>query len=280
MDFTINKYRELLESLKEKKYLFAPFIDYHSNGKSESTIILRHDVDRLPENALMMAEVETEMGIRGSYYFRVVPESFDEEIIRSIALLSHEVGYHYEDVDLVVRSKQYGVGSKEEIIDAAWKSFKHNLEMFRKIYPVKTICMHGSPLSKYDNRMIWTKYDYKSLGIVAAAYYDIDWDEFAYLTDTGRRWNGGGVSVRDKVVSKKHEEIGKQFRRTQDIIDNVNMLPPKIMFTIHPERWSDNAVIWTKQLVAQKTKNVVKRFLVRNQGWILDQLQDDSEILK
>ncbi|MCX6266812.1 MAG: hypothetical protein NTW16_05570 [Bacteroidetes bacterium] len=39
-------------------------------------------------------------GIRGSYYFRVVPESYDETIIREIALLGHEIGYHYEDLTL------------------------------------------------------------------------------------------------------------------------------------------------------------------------------------
>ena len=43
-------------------------------------------------------------------------------------------------------------------------NFKENLEKFRKVYLVKTICMHGSPLSKYDNRLIWEKYDYRDLG--------------------------------------------------------------------------------------------------------------------
>ena len=124
--------------------------------------------------------------------------------------------------------------------------------------------MHGSPLSKYDNRMLWDKYDYKELGIVAEPYFDVDWNEFAYLTDTGRRWNGGDVSVRDKVESKKYGEISRQFKTTQDIIDNVDKLPPKIMFTIHPERWTNNPVLWTKQLVMQNVKNVVKRILIKS----------------
>ncbi len=41
------------------------------------------------------------------------------------------------------------------------------------------------------------------------------------------------------------------------------MLPDKVMFTIHPERWNDALVPWSKQLVMQNVKNVVKRFLVR-----------------
>jgi hypothetical protein len=41
------------------------------------------------------------------------------------------------------------------------------LEKLREFYPVKTICMHGSPLSKYDNKKIWEKYDYRDYGIIA-----------------------------------------------------------------------------------------------------------------
>ena len=60
-------------------------------------VILRHDVDRRPLNALTTAKLENELGIRGTYYFRIVPESFDETIIKQIAELGHEIGYHYEE---------------------------------------------------------------------------------------------------------------------------------------------------------------------------------------
>ena len=49
-----------------------------------------------------MAQLEADMGNRGTYYFRIVPESFDPQIIENIAELGHEVGYHYEDVSLVI----------------------------------------------------------------------------------------------------------------------------------------------------------------------------------
>ena len=38
------------------------------------------------------------MGIKESYYFRAVPESWDEDIIKEIAELGHEIGYHYDDL--------------------------------------------------------------------------------------------------------------------------------------------------------------------------------------
>ncbi len=58
--------------------------------------------------------------------------------------------------------------------------------------PVSTVCMHGSPLSRVSNLDLWKKYDYRGLGIIAEPYLDIDFDEVFYLTDTGRRWDGGG----------------------------------------------------------------------------------------
>lgn len=50
--------------------------------------------------------------------------------------------------------------------------------------------MHGSPHSKYDNKLIWGKYNYKEFGLIGEPYLDIDWNEFGYLTDTGSRFAG------------------------------------------------------------------------------------------
>jgi len=70
-------------------------------------VILRHDVDRLPENALVFARIEKQVGIKVSYYFRIVEESFDEDIIRQIADMGHEIGYHYENLSAVNSRKEF-----------------------------------------------------------------------------------------------------------------------------------------------------------------------------
>jgi len=40
------------------------------------------------------------------------------------------------------------------------------------------------------------------------------------------------------------------------------------MITFHPQRWTDNQVLWLKELILQRLKNVVKRGLVR--FWIFE----------
>ena len=249
MDFTLTTYKELLQELLANNYSFQTLENFIQHRNKEKIVILRHDVDRLPENALKMARMENDEGVKASYYFRVVKESFDEDIIRQIAEMGHEIGYHYEDLSLCVGNYELSI-----------INFESNLEKFRKIYPVKTICMHGSPFSKWDNRDLWKKYNYRDYGIIAEPYFDVDFDEVFYITDTGRSWNNSTASVRDKVNSKFDIKIKDTNHLTEKIQNNE--LPDKIMINVHPQRWTDNPVEWTRELVKQNVKNVIKKLLI------------------
>ena len=270
MNFTLKTYKNLLNTLIEQGFSFQPFNEFLEKPVS-TTILLRHDVDLKPQNALATAIIENKLGIQGSYYFRMVPKSFNVGIIEQIADLGHEVGYHYETMDtasekLKVKSKKLNEEEIEILIDAAYKEFCENLEVFRKIYPVKTICMHGSPKSAFDNRDIWKKYDYRQLGIIGEPYFDIDFDKVFYLTDTGRCWNGYKYSVRDKMPRQgQWIEQGLVFRTTNDIIKAAqgDRLPGQIMITVHPQRWSNNSFEWSAELISQRIKNTVKWGLIR-----------------
>ena len=96
-DFTLTTYKKLLQELLANGYSFQTLQDFIQQPENK-TVILRHDVDRLPSNALVIAEIEKEAGIKASYYFRIVEESFDEDIIKKIAEMGHEIGYHYENL--------------------------------------------------------------------------------------------------------------------------------------------------------------------------------------
>jgi len=251
-DFTIKQYIVLLKIFQERDFSFQSFFEFTEN-KKENIIILRHDVDKVPFNSLKTAQIENELGIKGSYYFRIVPHSYNESIIKQIAALGHEIGYHYETM-VTCRGN----------VEKAYDEFCMNLANFRNLYPIKTICMHGSPLSKYDNRDIWKKYDYRSLGITGEPYFDIDFSKVFYLTDTGRRWDGDKVSVRDKVS----QEIAAKwpiYHSTEDIIRAIHLgkFPEGAMITVHPQHWTDRQVPWMKELLVQRLKNAVKRMVVR-----------------
>jgi hypothetical protein len=229
-----------------------PFKD-SLKSKNKKNIVLRHDVDLLPIKALTFAEIESSLSILGTYYFRTVPQSWDETIIKNISAMGHEVGYHYETMD-----------TANGDVDLAWDQFRYHLDELRQITDIRTICMHGSPRSKFDNKDIWKKYDYRSLDIVGEPYYDVDFNNVFYLTDTGRRWDGWKTSVRDKISQQDNWiKQGLVFHSTQDIIQAVteDRFPRKVMFTFHPQRWHNNAVPWIKELLTQSLKNQVKKYL-------------------
>ncbi|MBN2174672.1 MAG: hypothetical protein JW731_11100 [Bacteroidales bacterium] len=152
MDFTITTYRKLLDALLKAGYDFQTFSEFlEKSGKK--VILLRHDVDAKKLNSLHFAEIQQGLGIKGTCYFRMVPQSYDREVILKIAELGHEIGYHYEDMDLA--SSKFEVRSsklkEDDIIEEAIRIFEENLEKLREHYPVKTICMHGNPCSRFDN---------------------------------------------------------------------------------------------------------------------------------
>lgn len=100
-DFTLHKFRQLLVECKNAGYGFLTFEDFICcENLSEKVIILRHDIDHSPQNALLMAKLECEFEVRDSYCFRIVKKSLNVKIIPEIAELGHEIGYHYEDLCL------------------------------------------------------------------------------------------------------------------------------------------------------------------------------------
>lgn len=250
LDFTLNAYKQLLTVLANNGYSFPTYEKFAEGDNPAKVAILRHDVDRAPLNAVKMASLENEMGISASYYFRMVEESYDEDAIKKIVGLNHELGYHYEDLALANGS-----------FSKALKGFEINLEKFRKFYPVQTMCMHGSPMSKWDNRTLWDEFNYRDYGIIAEPYFDMDFNEVFYITDASRSWNNEAVTLRDKVASKFNIPISN----TSEIIELIkqNKMPDKLMISTHPHNWAASSQEWLKIKLWQGTKNQVKKILVK-----------------
>ena len=251
-DFTLDAYKSLLETAIKAGYKLTSYEDYILNNNTGGKFfILRHDVDDLPLNSLATALLEKDLGAKGSYYFRIVKQSLHPAVIRQTAAAGHEIGYHYEDVALC-----HGNMSK------AFDDFKKHLELIKTYYPVKTICMHGSPMSKWDNRLLWKENNYKELGIIGEPYFDIDFNKVLYITDTGRSWNKTESSIRDKVKTG----FRFSFSTTFDIIKAFEdkKLPDHIMLNIHPQRWTNSYSLWLKELVFQNLKNIIKKLVVKS----------------
>ena len=253
-DFTPTVYYRLLNTLQKYNYKLIAYKQFQENSK-EKAIILRHDVDANPEKSLAFAKVEKKYGIRSTFYFRCISGKFHDDYIRQIYEMGNEIGYHYEDLYLAN-------GDYHQAI----QSFEKNLANLRKLCPVTTISMHGSLMSKFDNRLLWEKFDYRDFGIDKEPYFDLDFNKVLYLTDTGRRWDGEKVSIWDKTMADRPvtnpDFLKKKYHSTFDLVHAIESgtFPKQAMMTFHPQRWHDIGLSWISEFLLKNSTNIIKRY--------------------
>lgn len=223
-DFNHKTYEALISSLQDSSHQFVTFDTVFNKTPDKKFIVLRHDVDRLPSRSMALAKLESILGVRSIYFFRVRGGKTAEKALQTVRGLGHEIGYHYEDL----------TDAKGDSRLAA-QLFERNLDYLRKLAPVSVLAMHGRPLAPWDNRDIWRDVSYANFD-ANEAYLDVDWMEWRYVTDTGRGWNRG-VNLRDFPASPKLElpyEVNSSAELTAALISDEK---PTVLST-HPERWS------------------------------------------
>ena len=250
-DFTLEIYSRLCKNILNNGFKIVPVVDFIENTNCKDKIaIFRHDVDKRPRNALRMAILENKLGFRSTYYFRTVKEVFNPWIIKEIESLGHEIGYHYE---VLANSK----GDKKKAI----VEFQKELKKLREICEIKTIVMHGSPLSPWRDSELWTDFSFEDYGIKAEAYLSINYNDTYYYTDTGRTWYEGNHNVRDKPVNKsKLDQVN--ISSTNQLIELLPTLNRNLAINTHPQRWTDSLLPWINELVLQNVKNIGKSIIV------------------
>ena len=77
-DFTFKKYEQLICSLKAQGYTFLTFEQSLTTAEPKY-IVLRHDIDRMPKNALRVATILHKCGVAGTFNFRITRGSFKQQ---------------------------------------------------------------------------------------------------------------------------------------------------------------------------------------------------------
>lgn len=249
-DFTLDSYGELLDAVTFRFGSAVGVCRWHEQlAATRIGCVIRHDVDRRPGNALRMAELEFERGIATTYYFRVVGEAYDIPTMIRVAALGHEVGYHYEDLALARGD-----------INHALESFSRHLMQLRASVDVRTVAMHGSPMSKFNNLDMWRVATLEQFGLVADAFLTVDYHGVPYFTDTGRDWSGRGANLRDCPPTADLPPA--TVRTTRQLAEYLRSLTARsVAISVHPERWDNRLFPWGMQLAKDRAANTVKRML-------------------
>ena len=250
-DFTFDIYEQLLQVGLDAGYEHITVREYLSSGElPERFIIHRHDVDRKPENALAMAQLEAEYDIPSTYYFRTIEKTFKPDMISEIEELGHEIGYHYEDMDRAGGD-----------VSEAHESFADEIDRIREYAMIDTICMHGNPLTAYDNRNMWSnEYGFERYDLLGEAYLSIDFANVTYFSDTGRTWEDGALKIKDHTMGEGVKEI--TAKSTPDLLEILRAQRiQRICILSHPNRWANGFLEYMGESSKDAMINLGKRGL-------------------
>jgi hypothetical protein len=244
-DFSFAQYSELCSTILERHIPVS--VEKFLNGKKENVAIIRHDIDKKPQNALIIAGIEKDLGILSTFYFRTVPGVFDIEIMKKIHSMGHEIGFHYEVLDKAKGDTEKAIGI-----------FEKELAMFP--FDIKTICMHGNPLTPWVNKDLWKNSDFTKYGIIGEAYLSVNFSGLYYFSDTGRSWNGK-YSVKD--LSDSRDVNSENITNTKKLQEFIRQNEGNYYIVTHPQRWNDALIPWTTELFCQSIKNIGKSGIKR-----------------
>lgn len=195
MKFTYEAYRDLLSLLREQGYAFR---DYHSYADAPRCVILRHDIDTSLAQAVKLAELEAEEGVRSTWFvllrtdFYNAASKYGQEALRHIQSLGHEVGLHFDEAsyvpalgpDEIVQNIIKECGLLSALLDGGTPS------------SVSAVSMHRPSQATLEA-------DYAIPGIVNS-YGKTFFHDFKYLSDSRRRWR---EPVLDIIRAGEHDRL-------------------------------------------------------------------------
>lgn len=101
MEFTYDAYRTLLRQLRDHGYAFT---DYHCYESEPRCVILRHDIDQSLADALRLAELEAEEGVKSTWFVLLRTDFYNpasaasQKVLHRLRELGHEIGLHFDEV--------------------------------------------------------------------------------------------------------------------------------------------------------------------------------------
>lgn len=175
MEFTYSAYCGLLRSLREQDYVFR---NYHNYEGASRCVILRHDIDTSLSQAVKLAEVEAEEGVRSTWFVLLRTDFYNVfsksglEALRRIQSFGHEVGLHFDEASYVPAL------GPDEIVQNIIKECGLLSALLET--EVSSVSMHRPSKTTLEA-------DYAIPGIVNS-YGETFFHDFKYLSDSRRRW--------------------------------------------------------------------------------------------
>ena len=143
------EYRRLVSTALRSGYQVVGVKEFHQMilhqpGDLQLLLILRHDIDTDPGYARVFWQIEKDLGVNSSFYFR--QSTLDVDLMQEIELSGSEASYHYEE--LATLAKKHCLKSRERVLlylGEARDLLRGNLGRLRTQtgLPMTTLAAHG-----------------------------------------------------------------------------------------------------------------------------------------
>jgi hypothetical protein len=134
LDFTLSAFDEFCQRLTHMPVFTVAGYLTRTTPPPTPFLILRLDVDYRERHAIYMARIAERYDLRGTFYFRRGANGFNLEAMRAVAALDHEVGYHFETLDIC----------RGDFDQAEALLLDHLAELRAEGLTIRTVAAHGS----------------------------------------------------------------------------------------------------------------------------------------
>lgn len=219
----LKTYRKYIDYAKQQGYKICSLSEFYENkDESLNHFILRHDVDYFEKATKKMFEVEKELGVHSTYYFRW--STIDENLIQDMLNAGFDIGLHYETVATYIRENN--IQNKEDInISVVQSQLKDEIKEFKTKYNpnMSSCCSHGASENiqlGISSNSILENVNYDEYGIIFEAYDERMYSDYGiyHIMDQNIRNNFG-------------------FAYSSNPIDGINEERKNILFLAHPTHW-------------------------------------------
>ena len=181
--FTINHWSAVIKQAQRMGYRFYFFNDYAKRTLEEERIILlRHDIDVSLKMAVLLAKVETALGVPATYFIRVHSSFYDTltkeslDYLRTLAKMNVEIGLHYE--------RQFYEAIGEDHMEMLTKDARALSDILGR--PIKGCAAHrGGSLPPFDITTV------QRAGLSYEAYAPPFFKDVKYISDSKGYWREG-----------------------------------------------------------------------------------------
>lgn len=219
------EFRQILLTIRDAGYRFTTVAEFAQEALqrrrfAQRLCVLRIDVDSDPDGAGRIFDVANDLGLPGTYYFRL--STIDAKVVRRIAGSGSEVGYHFEEIATAI--KGFGLRNKRQVeasLAIIRQEFRRNISLFHDktgVWP-RTIAAHGDFLNRRlritNDRLI----DRALLG------------EFNILAETNEPWLAHPVSAR---IS---DRPAPSWWHPESPVEALKRMPDVLYLLVHPRQW-------------------------------------------